>query len=371
MYYSLSGETEKVVDAFAKGLKTTLTKNNQKNNHNAVVCIDTMKIQTNPSLPFPWKSLWNFFDIMAETVCYPRVTSRWKNHANSYQIISPPELLKNKDDDDNNNNNGAKKAEDGGGEEDRGGYDVIIIGWQTWFLSPCLPIQLALTDPDYQKLLFFGSGEKKTKQIVLIGTHRNMWHRASRTLHRQITNIIAGGGNNNDTTTTSSARIAGQINFVQQNNFLQSIYHTVVWQLYGNKFKGKAALQESVEDQAFQYGKEWVNDLNSSNNDDDFLPLQGGIQHKYSIELVERFWFLVKKFFSSIMGLFPPLSAQRKTVTVFYAPLLGSFILCGGVPIIFVGSLIETGIRYGLGNLLSSVPPTKSNNNNVRDKKSD
>ena len=53
--------------------------------------------------------------------------------------------------------------------------DLVVLGWQTWFLSPALPVALALRAPAWRAVL-------RGRRVVTVGTHRNMWHAAQAAL---------------------------------------------------------------------------------------------------------------------------------------------------------------------------------------------
>ncbi len=92
--------------------------------------IEWVKIQPKKQFPFPWSSDV-FFDVMPETVLEEPIE------------LAPYSVQKDQ-------------------------YDLIIIAYQPWFLSPSLPITGLLKDPKFLSVL------KDTPVATVIGS-RNMW----------------------------------------------------------------------------------------------------------------------------------------------------------------------------------------------------
>ncbi|MCB0208347.1 MAG: hypothetical protein KDJ52_03400 [Anaerolineae bacterium] len=130
LYYSQSGEVTKAVTSFIKHLDTP---------HNEVVweCIKPKE-----TYPYPWKSVYEFFDVFPECV-----------------NLEPPEIEPPSFDPDQK-------------------FDLIILAYQVWFLAPSLPIQGFLKSP-YARVM------QNTKVITLI-VCRSMWHSASETMKQII-----------------------------------------------------------------------------------------------------------------------------------------------------------------------------------------
>jgi hypothetical protein len=99
--------------------------------------IDKVRIEPKKNYPFPW-STEVFFGIMPETVLLESIE------------LKPYTLQRAK-------------------------YDLVIIGYQPWFLSPSQPITSLLKDTNFQKVL------KDTPVATFIGA-RNMWLNAHETV---------------------------------------------------------------------------------------------------------------------------------------------------------------------------------------------
>ena len=119
LYYSQTGQLRKIIDSIVQPL------------NDSGFQLEYQEIKPNPPFPFPWTSD-TFFDIFPETV----LQENWN--------IQPLDIDQNKE------------------------YDFIILGYQTWFLSPSLPVSSFLNSQQGKSLL------KNQKVITILGV-RNMW----------------------------------------------------------------------------------------------------------------------------------------------------------------------------------------------------
>jgi hypothetical protein len=97
--------------------------------------------------PFPW-SFFRFLDAFPESI---------------HQVAPPIEPL---------------------GLTDKDTFDLIILPYQVWFLSPSLPTQALLQDAMFQRVV-------RDKPIVTIIACRNMWHMAQEKLKASLQHIGA------------------------------------------------------------------------------------------------------------------------------------------------------------------------------------
>ena len=130
--YSQSGQLNDILNNFIAPLEGCI--------------IDRINIQPKKSFAFPWPAD-NFYDIMPETVLEEAI---------------PMESITF--------------------SEDK--YDLIILGYQPWFLSPSMPTAALLQNPDFKKRV------KDTKIITVIGA-RNMWLNAQTSVVEQ---LLESGG---------------------------------------------------------------------------------------------------------------------------------------------------------------------------------
>ncbi|MFN6568084.1 hypothetical protein [Dendronalium sp. ChiSLP03b] len=132
IYYSHSGDVARAVKSFTKYLNTP------------EIELTWECIKPKSHYPYPW-NLYKFFDVFPECV------------NGEYPEIYPPEF--NRDDK----------------------FDLVILAYQVWFLAPSLPIQGFLKS-EYAKVF------QDTKVITLV-VCRNMWHSASETMKKMITEV--------------------------------------------------------------------------------------------------------------------------------------------------------------------------------------
>jgi len=118
IYYSQTGQLGDIISNFTAPLVA------------AGNSVETVVLRSKPGFPFPWTST-SFFDVMPDCVL------------GVARELEPVTLL-------------------------RDSYDLIILGYQAWFLSPCIPVNTLLQDPVFSRVL---SG---TPVITVTGA-RNMW----------------------------------------------------------------------------------------------------------------------------------------------------------------------------------------------------
>jgi hypothetical protein len=127
VYYSQSGDVRRATEALVQPLAAC----------GARLHWEELRPQT--PYPFPWRNIHRFFYIMPDCVL---------GHPSPIAPLSPAAW------------------------ED---YDLVILAWQVWFLSPSLPVQALLRSPDGERLL-------KNRNVITVCVSRNMWHSASETM---------------------------------------------------------------------------------------------------------------------------------------------------------------------------------------------
>ena len=130
-----------------------------------------------PDFPFPWKGI-DFYDAMPESV--EMIPS----------ALAPFEF--NPDDH----------------------FDLIILGYPVWFLSPPIPITTFLKSKEVAKVM------KNTPVVTVIGS-RNMWVNAQEDIKR----MIAGNG----------GKLVGNISLRDRHNNLASVITIIYWMGTGKK----------------------------------------------------------------------------------------------------------------------------------------
>lgn len=138
--------------------------------------VDWVKIEPEKSFPFPWSSE-AFFDAMPETVLEEPIRLK-------------PYVFKEQK------------------------YDLVVLGYQPWYLSPSLPISTFLQEEAFRKRVF-------DTPVVTISGGRNMWLNAQESVKKHIRE--AGG------------RLVANIPLVDRHPNHVSVITIIHWLIGGRK----------------------------------------------------------------------------------------------------------------------------------------
>ena len=166
VYYTQSGQLQEIVDRFSAPFIQ------------GGAAVETVRIHPQQDFAFPWTSD-RFFDAMPESVLgkpMPLNTLSFKEQS----------------------------------------YDLVVIAYQPWFLSPSIPTTSLLHDASFLKLI------KDTPVITLIGA-RNMWLNAQEKMKKSLKD--------------AGANLVGNIALVDKNGNLISAVTILHWMLTGKKDK--------------------------------------------------------------------------------------------------------------------------------------
>jgi hypothetical protein len=187
IYYSQSGQLGDIVDRFCAPLAA------------AGATIETVRIRMREEFPFPWTSE-SFFSVMPDCVL-GRTAG-----------IETLQL-----------------------REER--YDLIVLGYQAWFLSPSIPFASLLQEEGFARLL------KDTPVITVTGA-RNMWVNA----FGRIKKMVKAAG----------ARHVGTVALVDRHLNLVSIFTIFHWMLGGRKDRWLGFFpRPGVADEDIAHAAEW------------------------------------------------------------------------------------------------------------------
>ncbi|MFV0477592.1 MAG: dialkylresorcinol condensing enzyme [Parahaliea sp.] len=167
IHYSQSGQLSDIAKAFTHPIAAS---------SDVDLVIETL--QPEKPFPFPWPFL-QFLDTFPESV-----------------YLDPPPL----------------KPGSLRGDED---FDLIILAYQVWFLSPSLPATAFLQQPLAKQLL-------KGKPVVTLIACRNMWLLAQEQVKRILAEDIG-------------ARLVGNVALTDEAGSLLSFFATPLWVLTGHK----------------------------------------------------------------------------------------------------------------------------------------
>lgn len=138
--------------------------------------IDRVKVRPSKPFPFPWTSA-EFFDAMPETVLEEPIQLEPLNIPGS-------------------------------------DYDLIVLGYQPWFLSPSLPVTALLKSDEFKTVV-------QGKPVVTIAGSRNMWINSQISINR----LVEQAG----------AKVVANIPFSDKTNNIVSAVTILYWMLSGRK----------------------------------------------------------------------------------------------------------------------------------------
>ncbi len=176
LYYSQTGQLRSILDSLFSEQQTACD-------------IDIVEITPRVNFPFPWKAA-DFFDCMPESVL---------------QIPEAIEPISFSD----------KK------------YDLIVLGYQPWFLSPSIPFNSFLHSTDAKFL--------QGKNILTVIGSRNMWLNAQEKTKEQLIAL--------------NAHLVGNIVFFDRSPNLTSVLTIMRWTFKGQKQASKRMPEAGVRQQ--------------------------------------------------------------------------------------------------------------------------
>jgi hypothetical protein len=164
VFYTQSGQLAEIIDHFTQPLL------------DAGMSVEKLRIYSETAYPFPWTGS-SFFGVMPDSV---------------NQVPGPLQPFSFRET----------------------SYDLIVLGYQAWFLSPSIPVNSLLSDPRFQAVA------RDTPVITITGA-RNMWISAMEKIKPMLKNM--------------GARLVGNIALVDRHhNFISfiTIFH---WMFRGRK----------------------------------------------------------------------------------------------------------------------------------------
>lgn len=265
IYYTQSGQMGEIVDHFTAPLIE------------AGISVEKVSINLSKNYVFPWTTD-RFFSVMPD--CVLGVPSQ----------LAPFELKETS-------------------------YDLIILGYQAWFLSPSIPINSLLHHPGFMALL------KNTPVITITGA-RNMWLNA----FVRVKKLIRSTG----------AKLVGNIALVDTHPNPVSFVTIFHWMLHGKKdrylniFPPPGVSDADIRHTGI-FGERVLQHLNSNEWDglQNGLVIDGAVKLKYNLMIIESVAGKIFAFWANII-------VKRKNKTIWlkafkYYLLIAFFI---GAPII-------------------------------------
>lgn len=225
IYFTQTGQAKQSLDAVLKPFE-----------ENTNYQLDHLLIKPKKPFPYPW-SYTQFFDAFPETV-------------NGIACELEPINM-----------------------DTKANYDLVVIAYQPWFLSICVPISSFLQTPEARQVL-------ANKPVVTIINCRNMWLGAQEKMKKQLLNL--------------NANLVGNITFVDRSANLVSLVTVLAFVLKGTKenFMGifpKYGVTEKDLAHAPVFGKIILDNLekNSLQNIQPELNAQGALDIRGNLLLME------------------------------------------------------------------------------------
>jgi len=164
VFYSQSGQLRDIIDSFCAPLI------------DADISVEKVEVKMQNDYPFPWTTK-RFFSVMPDCVL-------------GVPAELAPFTLK------------------------ESSYDLIILGYQAWFLSPSIPFNSLMHHPTFRQVL------KNTPVITITGA-RNMWVNAFQKVKKLVKE--------------TDAKLVGNVVLVDKHLNLVSIFTIFHWMLRGKK----------------------------------------------------------------------------------------------------------------------------------------
>ncbi|MEO6729878.1 MAG: hypothetical protein ABIN01_01585 [Ferruginibacter sp.] len=244
IYYSQSGQLGDIIESFISPL---LEKGNT---------VETIRVQPLQPYPFPWTGK-SFFAQMPDAILHVPTA------------LQPFKLKENK-------------------------YDLIVLGYQAWFLSPSIPVNSILQDPEVRAVI------KNTPVITITGA-RNMWISAMEDLKRILK--------------VAEAKLVGNIVLVDKHHNFVSFVTILYWMFtakkdrYLNIFPVPGVADEDIINTK-TYGSIAQKHLDSGSWDS----LQQQLVQQKAVEVKYNLMFIESKA-KRIFGLWAQFIAKRKKRT--------------------------------------------------------
>lgn len=295
IYYSQTGQMRDIADSFCKGFVAD-------DNYN----LDYEQLRLVNEFPFPWTA-FTFFNAFPET---------FREQALPLQPFS---------------------------DKINGDYDLIVLAYQPWFLTPSPAISSFLQTPAAKKLL------TNKKVVTLIGC-RNMWLGAQEKVKKR----LAAFG----------AKVIGNVALVDKSPNVVSVITILRWLLWGRKEKTSllpaAGVSEADIKQCEIYGRltRSAIELGETDSLQDGLNAQGAVEIVPELVLMERRGQRSFSIWSGFVGAKPIGSLGRNLRVRLFMTLLPTaiFILS---PVLMIVSALQ--LRLKKDELMADVRYFMSN----------
>lgn len=169
-------------------------------------------------------------------------------------------------------------------------YDLIIFGYQVWYLTPSIPIISFLKSSYAAQLL------KDTPVVTVSGT-RNMWMLSQEKLKVYLKDL--------------KAKLIGNIALVDRHDNYTSVLTVIRWMIGGQKEKSGILPAAGVSDQEINGAVKYGNIIESHFRNNDFESLQPDLVKNGAIE-IRPFLVRVEKVGNKIFTIWSNLIIKKK-----------------------------------------------------------
>lgn len=269
IYFSQTGQTKEILDQFTKQM---VADGND---------VEFLQVNTVQQYPFPW-TIPSFFNVMPECVnLVPEALQPWQTR-----------LPK---------------------------YDLVVLGWQPWFLSPSRPINSLLQSDQFKAII-------KDTPVVTIAGCRNMW--------------INGQEKNKRLLNAAGANLVGNVALVDRHQNHISFITIFYWMGTGKKDNmwgvfPKPGVSQADINRTELYGQTVAKHLSSGNwqNLQPALLQKGAAEVQYPLMFIERKAGKIFQVWANLINKHPE---KRKLLLVVYKYYLGIALLVAAPIILLV-----------------------------------
>lgn len=153
-------------------------------------------------------------------------------------------------------------------------FDLIIIGYQPWFLTPSRPVSSFLQSKDGNRIL-------QNKNVITILGCRNMWLGAQEKVKRRLKE--------------TNARLVGHMALVDRSGNLTSLITILRWMFTGNKNSFWFFPPAGVSEKDIQHASVFGNLIKAAMEADNFDNLQDELNKEGAIEIKPNLVLMEKR----------------------------------------------------------------------------
>jgi hypothetical protein len=225
LYYTQSGQLKNILDSLVKPLQSAGSE------------VHFERIEPIETYPFPWTA-FEFFNAFPET------------------FSQKPYPLKPL----------SAKA--------KGDFDLVIVGYQPWFLTPSRPMSSFVQSEEGKKVL-------ENRPVVTVLGCRNMWLGAQEKMKRKLLD--------------AQARLVGNVALVDRSGNLVSLITILRWMFTGNSAPFWFFPKSGVSDEDVRHAAEFGKQINRALQANEFSTLQSELNREGAVEIKPNLVLMEKR----------------------------------------------------------------------------